>query len=269
MRTKLSGEGVAEAARLLMHARAGGLLPRLPPHAAPPDLDSGYAIQARVQTERGAPIHGYKIGMTDPAARRAAGLDAPILGRLARNDVRWAPAKIAVGDHHIRIVEAEVIFEIGADLAPGKTPVTAADVAAATSALYAGIEVCNSRFMEDDVDWPSVVADNSNADLLIVGERLDEDALDALLQGRELPVSLALGGMREEGSTARVCGNPLDAVAWLANALAARGESLRAGQLVASGACTGLTEAGYDEPVVATFGAQASARMEFTRERAR
>jgi 2-keto-4-pentenoate hydratase len=54
------------------------------------------------------------------------------------------------------------------------------------------------------------------------------------------------------------------AVAWLANWLRARGESLKAGDLIASGSCTGMTEVARDDAVIAEFGGGARVAVDFT-----
>jgi 2-keto-4-pentenoate hydratase len=56
------------------------------------------------------------------------------------------------------------------------------------------------------------------------------------------------------------------AVTWLANWLARRGESLKRGQLISSGSCTGMNEVAADDVVVATFGSGAQVRVELAVE---
>ena len=49
-------------------------------------------------------------------------------------------------------------------------------------------------------------------------------------------------------------GHPLRPLVWLANFLAARGEGLRAGQIVTTGSYAGAIEVPLDVPLVVTFG---------------
>jgi len=65
-----------------------------------------------------------------------------------------------------------------------------------------------------------------------------------------------------KGTTGNVLGQPLRSLAWLANWLARHGEGLKSGQLVASGSCTGMTQVGTDDLVVAKFGDRAQVRVE-------
>ena len=125
-------------------------------------------------------------------------------------------------------------------------------VARSVSGAFAGIEICNSRFSDvDAVPLADIVADNSNADLLVVGPRLSDADMQSLAN---LPVTLACTGGKVTGSTSRVLGHPVASLTWLANWLAERGEGLQRGQLVASGTCTGITEFAASDLLVATFG---------------
>ena len=241
-------------ARLFAAAtRSGTRLHGLPEGAAPRDLDEAYAIQDAGNRLLDARIAGYKIGLTTASAQRAFRAAAPIAGRLGKQAIRRSPAVVVPTAEHLRIVEAEVVFEIGTDLSPADAPFTDDTIIGAVGNAYAGLEVCNSRlFNGDELGLLHLVADNCNADLLIIGDRLDGWSAAGL---RSLPVTLERSRAAPVvGSTAAVLGNPLSAVAWLANWLAKRGEPLTRGQLIASGSCTGLTELADGDVAVATFG---------------
>jgi 2-keto-4-pentenoate hydratase len=104
------------------------------------------------------------------------------------------------------------------------------------------------------------VADNSNADLVIVGDPLEKWDAETLA---DMPVMLELRGKPAvKGTTGHVLGQPLRSLTWLANWLTRHGEGLKSGQLVASGSCTGMTQIGTDDLVVAKFGDRAQVRVE-------
>jgi 2-keto-4-pentenoate hydratase len=208
---------------------------------------------------RGVEVAGFKVGLTNVRALRAAGATDPIVGRLAAADIRRSPARLLV--RQPRIVEAEVVFEMGADLPAMNAPFTSEQVAEALGAAYAGIEVCASRFRSDDVSLAHLIADNSNAEFLVLGEALPLSCIQHL---GELPVTLCRRGQDQVlGSGGNVLGQPLLSVTWLANWLALQGEGLKRGQLIASGSCTGMVEAAVDDLVVARFGAHAQVIVEF------
>jgi 2-keto-4-pentenoate hydratase len=253
---------VLKAAEFLLWSRRSGAAPRdLPRELEPADLEHGYAIQLETVKLRGQPVAGYKIGLTNPAAQQAAGVSAPIAGRLAPSDIIREPGPIKLAQQHLRIVEAELVFAIGRTLSPSDLPVREHTLLESVSAVYAGIELCNSRLSAADPPLPSVVADNSNADLLIVGEPLAD--WQTKLRG-ELPVRLTRrSGDPVHGSSLRVLGSPLKSVIWLAGWLLSRGERLEAGSLIASGSCTGMTEIAREDAVSAVFGETATVAAQF------
>jgi len=256
----LTPANATQAAQLLLRARRTNIpLEDLPMELRPADVAAGYAIQRMAVRLRGQEIAGYKVGLTNVRAQRATGATEPIVGRLAIADVRRSPARLVVAER--RIVEAEVIFEVAHDLPVRQAPFTSAEVAEVLGTACAGIEVCASRFTGDDLSIAHLVADNSNAEFLVVGEPLPASAMARLA---DLPVTLSRRGQDPvPGSTANVLGQPLISVTWLANWLAQQGEGLKRGQLIASGSCTGMNEAATDDLVVARFGSYAQAILEF------
>jgi 2-keto-4-pentenoate hydratase len=77
----------------------------------------------------------------------------------------------------------------------------------------------------------------------------------------EAVVLLVNGSEIARGTGAAALGHPLEAVTWLANLLARRGDGLRARELVSTGSCTGLQKARAGDEVVARFGALGEARV--------
>jgi 2-keto-4-pentenoate hydratase len=251
-----------KAAELLALSRGNSVRPlRFPPTLSPQSLEEGYAIQIAAARLRNSPLAGYKIGLTSAESQHSMGAEEPIAGRLAVVDLHRSPARVHLGSQHLRIVEAEVVFEIGRALLPGQAPFTEIAVADAVRSVFAGIEICDSRFSSrDDLPLEHLVADNSNADLLVVGEPLADWREPEFAN---LPIKLT----RQDrpvvtGSPGRVLGHPLSALTWLANWLAARGEGLIGGQLIASGTCTGMVETAFADVVVATFGSHAKVAVE-------
>jgi 2-keto-4-pentenoate hydratase len=69
---------------------------------------------------------------------------------------------------------------------------------------------------------------------------------------RDLEVRLVVDDrVVAEGRGSDVLGGPLHVLAWLAGHLAARGQPLRAGELVSTGGCTGPVPLGSAERVIA------------------
>jgi 2-keto-4-pentenoate hydratase len=257
-----------KAAELLLWARRSQTrLRELPADLVPRDLNEAYEIQTAVAEMRGLPNAGFKLGLTNEKAQRAMDSFAPIAGRLNSVDIRRSHSKIELPETHLRIVEAEVVFEIGGDLPAAHGPYSQQRVLANVSRAFAGIELCDTRFDESaDLPLACLVADNSNADLVVVGDELAREDLIVLANpsAAGLPVTLQRRGEPEiSGSTQNVLGNPLHGLTWLANWLARRGEGLKRGQRVASGSCTGMTPVACDDTVAATFGSGARVCVDF------
>lgn len=235
-------------------------LQELPVDLVPDDLNQAYEIQTAVAMLRGTPLSGFKIGLTNQAAQRALGASEPIVGRLGLLDIRRTNSRIELPANHLRIIEAEVIFELGADLPADQGPYTEKKVAASVRRAFAGLELCDARLEDrEDTGLTHIVADNSNADLVIVGDPLEKWDAESLV---DMPVMLEMRGKPAvKGTTGNVLGQPLRSLAWLANWLARHGEGLKSGQLVASGSCTGMTQIGTDDLVVAKFGDGAQVRV--------
>ena len=260
--TELNGDSPASrAAALLMQCRMSGVrVPRFPPELSPQDLDQGYAIQGEVARQRGAPPGGFKIGLTSESAQRANGSVMPIVGRLASTDIRRRPGRLLLPRSHLRIVEPEVALEIGRDLDHLQAPFSEAMISSIVRAAYAALEICDAR-LDDEERLAALVADNSNADLLVLGDEISEwQAADFA----QWPVHIRVGdAVSRVGSPSQALGHPLKALTWLANWLAARGESLRAGFIVATGSCTEFVSAAPRDVIQANFGTQARVSIEF------
>lgn len=251
------------AAKLLADARRSGMrLNGLPPDLTPADIEQAYAIQLVGAQLRDGRTAGFKIGLTSAEAQHSIGAKAPIVGRLAAQDLHRTADKIATNAGHLRIVEAEILFQMRCDLIPGNMPFAEVDVVDSIAGAFAGIEICDSRFSNgDELTLAHLVADDSNADRVIIGEAIDGWRSAHL---EDLPVTLTLRGRPAIiRSTASVLGHPVRSVTWLANWLAVRGEILREGQFIASGSCTGFIEASPNDLVVARFGGRAQVSAEF------
>jgi len=250
---------VARAAAALLAARARMTpLAALPADCRPDNEVDAYRIQAAYVDRLLAVAPdgrrvGFKAGCTNETAQVQLGLSAPFRGMLLSSFVRESPAEIASADGFMRMIEAEVAFRLGADLAPQAAPLDAASVRAAVAAAMPAIEVVDSRY----ADWttagaPQLIADNGCTGFWVHGAEVR--ALSAI-DFADLPVQVWRNGVAaEQGNSANVLGNPLNSLAWLANHLPAYGLSLRAGDLVTTGTTIAVNAAEAGDEVMADFG---------------
>jgi len=246
-------------ATAMLRARDTGQPAPLP--AMPLTPESAYAVQKSVFMRDHREVAAWKIGLTGEAIRQSLGSECPIAGRLAGASLLRSPSETPAGEGEL-FAEAELIFEIGRNLPRRDTPYSAAEVAAATTGLFAGIELVRSRFDVSDLPLGPLIADNGLAERLVIGDRL-ADRWDDRFADTTVTLEVARLGT-VSGSTAAVMGNPLVAVTWLANWLAGEGEGLRSGQLVSSGTCTGVTPVEAGDLVTVNFIGFGKASVQFT-----
>ena len=131
-------------------------------------------------------------------------------------------------------VECEIAARLGRDLALTEEPFTAEWVAESIEAYLPAIEIVDDRYVKwETMGAPTLVADDFFAAGCVLGAPVARAAAPDLLDviGRAV-----INGVEvSRGTGADVLGHPHNALAWLANHLAASGKGLRAGQIVLTG----------------------------------
>jgi 2-oxo-3-hexenedioate decarboxylase len=204
-----------------------------------PDIPVETAYEAqklfvRSKLDAGETFVGWKLGLTSRNKQRAMGLDAPLYGRVT-SGMLSAPGEPVRLDRFIHPrVESEIAFLLARDI---EGPATTATVLAATEVVFGAVDVLDSRYESFTFTLSDVVADNASAGAFYLGPvaRRPDTIEDLRLLGAVVRVD---GEVVMTAAGAAVMGHPAASVAYLANELAARGESLRAGQLVFSGGLT-------------------------------
>jgi 2-keto-4-pentenoate hydratase len=221
----------AEAAQTLCRARRDGrrvMSSLLPLH----DRRAAYAIQDATLAVLG-PIGGWKVGASGPGRE-------PACAPLPAEGLVPGGASLVGSAWHLRGVEAELAFRLGADLPPRAAPYTRDEVADAIAAVLPVIEVAQTRL----IDWLDASPAALLADLLchgglVLGEPapferswLDLARTEVVMHFDEQVVAHTVGEHAHPDVGALLV--------WLANQGAARGQGLRAGQVVTTGSCTGM-----------------------------
>lgn len=213
-----------------------------------PDMDvaDAYAISRHMLTLRetrdGERVVGKKIGVTSAAVQEMLGVYQPDFGFLT--DVMEYPngGEIPIAGHLIQPrAEGEIAFRLKRDLrGPG---IDEEAVLAATECIQPCFEIVDSRIDNWQIAIQDTVADNASCGVFVLGdERIDPRGLDLAslrvdVRKNDQPLSTGLGSA--------VQGNPLTAVAWLANTLGELGIPFLAGEIILSGSVVPL------EPAVA------------------
>jgi len=235
------------AAQFLAAARKTGIPgARLPENIRPADLESALAIQRRIVALLGQTIGGWKCSV--PSEARPI-LAAPIF---AATIYRASPCRIAEAGAIARI-EPEVAFIIGRDLPQRDTPYTEAEIRGAIAEPRLVLELLGTRYADPAaVSWPEMMADSVQNQGLFVGPAFAR-GLDAALTDFAVTVTAGAGVLSTHAGH-HGDGHPLNPLYWLANFLAARGEGLRAGQVVTTGSYAGAIEVPMGQRLTVTYG---------------
>lgn len=225
----------ATAALVLQHWRSGERLQALPGPLKPETLTQGYDAQDQLFAAAGGRRVGWKLGVGSPAAMRAGNLSRPLVGQLEAARCHGSGAHIQLPAPTPVTLECEVAFVLERDVqpAPGRSPVPE-DIRATCMTF----EVVRSRFVDrKSVGWPSFVADNVGFEALVIGEQLCAGIDTSLLAGLAATTVVCVDGVpRARGLSGAAATDPLASLAALYAHAAERGEVLRAGDIVSTGA---------------------------------
>ncbi|WP_374348656.1 2-keto-4-pentenoate hydratase [Phenylobacterium sp.] len=212
------------------------------------DIEAAYRVQQRnVDRLRrgGSLIVGRKIGLTSEAVQKQLGVDRPDFGVLFDfMHMGGEGANIAVSRLISPRVEAEFAFRLGADIT--EAGLGAAGVAVCVADVCVAAEIVDSAIAGWDINIVDTVADNASCGAFVAGPWVPFDV--ALDLPRRVMRMTRDGQTISEGRGAATLGDPLNALAWLADTAVTYGEPLRAGEIVLAGALgpmVGLTPGDY------------------------
>jgi len=239
------------AARLVTAERERREVPPLSQEAAL-SVDDAYRIQRevlRAKEDAGERIIGGKLGLTSRAKQLDMGVDNPLYGFVTSGMLHDPMTPVDLSTLIHPRIEPEIVFVLREELSgPG---VTAGDVLDATASVCAGLEIIDSRYQAFRFTLQDAVSDNASSALFVLGNEFVEPPRDLGLLGCLLEVD---GRQVATAAGAAVCGDPAQAVAWMANAAGRRGESLKPGWLVLSGGLTAAVPLTSGSFVGADFG---------------
>jgi 2-keto-4-pentenoate hydratase len=254
--------GLKMLAQHLWDARRSGRTVNRSDHRLPTSMEEAYAVQREIITLSGSQQCGYKIGSTSKEAQAILGTNEPGAGILLRSFLYETPAQVCVVSDHGPAVEAEFVFRIGKDLLPRLAPYTQEEISSAIECVAGSIEVVGSRFAGGLARQGRLLttADGSANIALVIGQWHPWHGQDL----RQHAVTMTTDGVpRGAGTGEHVLGNPLHALSWLAGLLSDTGRGLKAGDIVATGTCTGLDMVGPGVTAVADFGSFGRVEIEF------
>ncbi len=204
-------------------------------------VEAGYAVQA-INTARwvsqGRRIVGRKIGLTSAAVQAQLGVDQPDFGVLFADMEYPDGAELPFADMQQPKAEAEIALVLKDDIA--HPDVTLAELARAVDYAVPAIEIVGSRIKNWDIKISDTIADNASSGLYVLGGKVSKLS-DVDLAAASM-VLKRNGRAVSYGAGIACLGHPLNAAVWLARTCAERGEGLKAGDVVLTGALGPMVE---------------------------
>jgi 2-keto-4-pentenoate hydratase len=213
-------------------------------------LETAYAIQEALRADlerRGQRSIGWKLGATSPSGQAVMGVKEPACGFLMPRQYA-SGAEVSASEFVTLGAEAEIAFRMRSKLAgPG---VTADSALPTVEGAVAALELPDFIFAGKPrvVDF---IASSVIAKAIVLGGPLTP--LSTFDVSREEVVYEHNGEVVGTYTAAEVMGNPLNALAWLANHLATRGLALQPGDIVMSGAISQMLRPKVGDTIRATF----------------
>jgi 2-keto-4-pentenoate hydratase len=181
-------------------------------------------LRRRILADGARPI-GWKLGLGTAAAMEQHGTTAPLVGFLTDRGVREPGSELSIGGWTKATAEPEIAVHLAGDVPTGADPDA---VAAAIGGLGVAFEIVDI----DGGEVEDILAGDIFHRFVVLGPATpyaDGDLAD--LRG-----DLRHGDERQAvDDPLALVGDPLDAVAHLADHLAAFGETVRAGEVLITG----------------------------------
>ena len=231
----------------------------------PHDRAEAYYVQDRMHQLLGERVAGWKVGATSQKMRELDGHEDVIPGRIfiSRNYV-GTRFDLPFAKFPNSRIETEFAFCMTASPALRDSPWTAKEMEG-MMIMHPAIEIIGTRFIADGASKSEnsllVVADNGGGVAFVFGDPI-EDWQDIDFQNHNINLTVSDGPPAENFLGDMRC-VPSEAVADLVNHLAERGEVLRAGDYVSTGAATVPQPFGEGDIILADFGMLGQIELNF------
>lgn len=208
---------------------------------------------------RQGPVIGYKAGLTNPAVQKRFNYDKPVWGKLFEGSLLEDGAEVDATFGARPLYEADLLVRVKSEaINQAKTPEEVLD---AIDQIIPFIELPDLVVQAPPrLNGPAISAINVGARLGVMGKPVAVPVyrgerfamLNAL---RDMTVVLADGNGAElgKGRGSDILEHPLNAVVWLAQALAREGITLQPGELISLGSFSPLLPPKAGLKVTATY----------------
>ena len=226
------------------------------PGEVPATLEAGYEIQEQAIELWQGEIVGWKVGRIPDELLEVLG-QTRVTGPIFRESLWPAdpagrnPTPVFVGG--FAALEAEFVYELLEDVPADKLDWTFEEAEQLKGQMRIGVEMAGSPLATINELGPTVVAaDFGNNNGLILGDLLAD--WGDFVTGAYLCEAYIDGERVGHGSAATIPGGPMESVRFLLEHTARRGRPLKAGQLISTGAATGIHDIGVGQVGRVSFG---------------
>jgi len=203
----------------------------------PVEETESYNIQNLVKhqlSKKGFGIQvGHKIGCTTPVMQKYLNIHNPCAGVIFESTVHENFGQTKHGNYQYPGVECEISVSLTKDMNNKNIPYTENSVVEYIEAVMAAIEIVDDRWDDyHNVTTPTLIADNFFGAGCILGNKykITELNLNSIKGFMKINNKIVGSGTGED-----IMGNPLKALAWLANLNLNLGTPLKSGQFVLLG----------------------------------
>lgn len=246
-------ESLEELATQICHAfTCGGVISRSLSSEIH-SVDDAYAVQNRVADLIDSRRIGWKVGATSKEPQQLLGTAEPATAPMFGSTYLQSPAKAAIFPNQDCSVEAEFAFRFIRTLPPRQLNYQMDEVLDSVDVLIPSIEIVGCRFQNGFANLGAIrlIADMTAHTAFVAGPNI--------LEWRDLDLrSSRVSLYRNDklivtGMGANVLEGPLSVLEWTVNHLSRRGETLRQGEIVTTGTCTGITAVNPGDNIEAVF----------------
>lgn len=237
---KLDADQEKRIAREIFTARQSGQRFQPLRGADTPDsLESAYRIQDEVdrlfrEEDNAGPMGGHKIALTSKAIQELCGVDQPAYGAILANTIQRSPASVRASGFSRLGLEFEVAFEMSHDVPLSEVNYSRDSLSDFVGSCMPAFELIDDRNADySDLDAASILTDRCWCGGVVLGTPVTD--------WRSLDLAGAAGALTwngeviDRGFAGDALGHPMEGLAWIANHLNARGQSLSKGDIIITG----------------------------------
>lgn len=248
------GFQLQQAADALWRARESQLpIPRISETYGIDGVENAYrvsAINTQRRLELGERVVGKKVGLTSKSVQQQLGVDQPDFGVLFHTMEFLDGDTLPMSKLIQPKAEAEIAFVVGRDLT-SELPSWSEFIASVEYALPA-LEIVDSAIVDWKLTLVDTIADNASCGLYVLGNQpvaIGQTSLGEV--GMQLEVN---GKVVSVGTGAACLGHPLRAAYWMACMMTSRGEGVKTGEVILSGALGPMVSINRGEVINARVG---------------